>query len=65
MTDGLGAVDYEYDALSQMKAETRQFTGSLPNAPLADNKFKLEYTYGLAGQLTSYKLDFIHFLKTF
>ncbi len=58
MTDGLGRVDYEYDELSQMKAETRQFNDVLPNAPLAGNKFKLEYTYELSGQLKSYKDPF-------
>ncbi len=61
MTDNLGATSYEYDGLSRMTAETRQFTdttiGGAPlvmaNAPLSDNRFRLQYTYGLANQLTS------------
>lgn len=58
MTDGLGRVDYEYNQLSQMMAEVRQFTDNLPNAPLSNNKYKLEYSYQLSGQLKSYKDPF-------
>jgi YD repeat-containing protein len=61
MTDSLGRTDYEYDSLSRLKSETRQFTETLPNgAPLAmayapdsGNRFKLSYGYGLTNQLTS------------
>jgi YD repeat-containing protein len=55
MTDGLGNVTYEYNQLSQLTAETRQFNDSLPNAPLSNNRFKLEYGYSLSGQLKFYK----------
>ena len=55
MTDGLGNVQYEYNQFSQMTTETKQFNDALPNAPMANNKFKLEYTYGLSGKLLSYK----------
>lgn len=54
MTDGMGQVDYEYDALSRMIAETRDFTDTLVDSPISGGKFKLEYTYDLAG-LKSYK----------
>jgi hypothetical protein len=58
MTDGLGRVDYEYNQLSQMTAETRKFNDTLPNAPLSSNNeriFRLEYGYALSGQLKSLK----------
>ncbi len=55
MTDELGTKSYEYNELGQMKAETRNFTGYLPNAPAPNNGFKLEYAYALNGQLKSYK----------
>lgn len=54
MTDGLGNVVYEYDELSHLVAETRQFTDTLANAPLSSNRFKLQYGYSLSGQLKSY-----------
>ncbi|CAN5353222.1 hypothetical protein BH10ACI2_BH10ACI2_00050 [soil metagenome] len=53
MTDGFGSVAYEYNQLSQMTAETRQFTDTMANAPLSSSRFKLTYTYGMAGQLAS------------
>lgn len=61
MTDNLGRTDYEYDGLSRLKSETRAFTDTTQNgsplnmahAPLPNNSFKLQYTYGLANQLTS------------
>ena len=46
MIDGAGRVDYEYDSLSRLKSETRQFTG-LPTS------YTISYGYNLAGQLTS------------
>jgi YD repeat-containing protein len=55
MYDGAGHVDYEYNPLSQLTAETRQFSDTLTDAPLSSNRFKLEYTYGTTGQLKSYK----------
>lgn len=55
MTDGLGSVTYEYDQLSHLTAETRQFSDTLSNAPLSSNRFKLEYGYSLSGQLKFYK----------
>ncbi len=58
MDDGLGHVDYEYNQLSQMTAETRHFSDTLTGAPLADNAFKLEYDYALSGQLKSLKDPF-------
>lgn len=53
MNDGFGTVAYEYNELSQITAETRQFNETVPNAPLPNNQFKIQYSYGLAGQLTS------------
>ncbi len=53
MTDGLGTVAYEYDPLSRMTAETRDFTDTLANAP--NGVFRLEYTYTQGGQLKSLK----------
>ncbi|MFN0141016.1 MAG: hypothetical protein ACKVQW_13140, partial [Pyrinomonadaceae bacterium] len=55
MTDGLGTQTYGYNELSQMTAETRQFNDTLSNAPLSDNRFKLEYAYTLSGQIRYYK----------
>ncbi len=55
MTDGLGSVAYEYNQLSQMTSETRQFSDTLANAPLANNSFRLEYDYTFSGQLKSLK----------
>jgi hypothetical protein len=54
MTDGLGEVDYEYNELSQMTAETRDFTDTLSGAPTG-GVFRLEYTYNLSGGLKSLK----------
>ncbi len=53
MTDSFGSVVYEYDELSRITAETRQFTDTLTDAPLPQNKFKLEYEYHLSGALKS------------
>jgi len=58
MVDALGRVDYEYNELSQMTAETRDFNDSLFMAPISGSKFKLEYTYSLSGQLKSLKDPF-------
>lgn len=52
MTDGLGAVAFEYNSLSQLTAETRDFTDTLANAP--NGVFKLEYTYTLGGAVKSF-----------
>ena len=53
MADALGRVDYEYDGLSRIVAETRQFNDSLPNAPLSGNRYKLQYSYELSGDVKS------------
>lgn len=53
MMDGLGTVSYQYNQLSQMTAETRQFIDNLPGAPLPNNSYSIQYGYGLNGQLTS------------
>lgn len=55
MNDGLGSVVYEYDELSQLKSETRQFSDNLPDAPLSGNRFKIEYGYNLSGSLKFYQ----------
>ncbi|HEY0004358.1 MAG TPA: S8 family serine peptidase, partial [Pyrinomonadaceae bacterium] len=44
MTDGLGSVAYTYDQLSNMKTETRTFTGL--------GTYQLAYDYNPAGELT-------------
>ena len=61
MTDGLGGTSYEYDRYSRLKSETRSFTDTtangsqlvMANAPLANNSFKLQYSYGPGNQLTA------------
>ncbi len=58
MTDGFGSVSYEYNSLSQLTTETRQFNETVPLAPLPNNSFKTDYIYGLSGQLLSYKEPF-------
>ncbi len=59
MTDGSGTVSYEYNSLGQMKAETRTFSETPPLTPIPNsNAFRIEYTYGLSGQLASYKEPF-------
>lgn len=52
MEDGLGSIEYEYDSLSRITAETRDFTDDLGTTPAV---FRLEYTYALNGQLESLK----------
>jgi hypothetical protein len=46
MADGMGRVDYEYDVLGQLVAETRYFSE-------LNGRYRLEYGYDLAGELTS------------
>jgi hypothetical protein len=60
MVDGAGNVQYDYNSLSQMTAETRYFTENLPFAPLVNGVrgFKLEYNYAMNGQLSSIKDPF-------
>lgn len=58
MEDALGTVSYEYNSLSQMTAETRQFSETMSGAPLSNNRYKLEYSYALSGGLKSYKDPF-------
>ncbi|MBL8182185.1 MAG: VCBS repeat-containing protein [Blastocatellia bacterium] len=55
MTDGHGSVEYEYDSLSKLISEEREFNEWVSQSPTNDNKFKIEYSYGLSGQLKSYK----------
>jgi YD repeat-containing protein len=45
MTDGLGSMSYQYDALSRLTSETRTITGV--------GTFPLSYAYNLSGALTS------------
>jgi hypothetical protein len=52
MDDGPGEVDYEYNSLSQLTAEVRDFDDTLSEAP--NGVFRLEYTYQIGGQLKSY-----------
>jgi YD repeat-containing protein len=53
MLDGLGSVSYEYNSLSQVTAESRDFTDNLSGVP--NGVFRLEYSYALNGQLNSLK----------
>ena len=46
MTDGSGSVTYQYDQLSRLTSETRQFNGR-------SGSYKLSYSYNLAGELSS------------
>lgn len=52
MTDGMGEQVYEYDQLSRLKSETRNFNEQLPAQVTPPNGFKIQYQYGLTGQLT-------------
>lgn len=47
MTDGHGAVDYNYDQLSRLTWERRSFNG------LGGAQYTINYGYDLAGQVTS------------
>lgn len=53
MTDSAGSTAYAYDSLSRMIAETRSFNDTLSQAPLANNSFKLQYSYTISGGLKS------------
>jgi hypothetical protein len=55
MIDGIGSKSYEYNQLSQMTAETRQFNDPLTDGSVPANGFRLEYNYTLGGGLKSYK----------
>ncbi|HLG15183.1 MAG TPA: Ig-like domain-containing protein, partial [Blastocatellia bacterium] len=46
MTDGTGRIDYQYDTLSRLTSETRQFTGLF-------GSFALTYGYNIGGLVTS------------
>jgi YD repeat-containing protein len=61
MTDALGSVSYDYDELSRLTAETRQF--NTQDTSLPNNTAVLEYTYTMGGQLASYKLPFFSNLE--
>jgi YD repeat-containing protein len=59
MLDGFGSMSYEYSKLGQLNAETRTFNEAIPLTPVPNNNsFRIDYTYGLSGQLTSYKEPF-------
>jgi YD repeat-containing protein len=45
MTDESGRTDYQYDSLSRLQSETRQFAG-------LSGSYTLSYSYNLAGELT-------------
>ncbi|MBX3297467.1 MAG: RHS repeat protein [Acidobacteria bacterium] len=49
MTDEHGLTDYEYNELGQLTAEVRQFSDSMPNAPISGNRFRISYSYTLSG----------------
>jgi YD repeat-containing protein len=49
MTDETGNVSYQYDSLSRLLSETKQFSGS--NAP--SGNYALGYGYNYAGELTA------------
>lgn len=51
MQDGAGQVDYEYNQLSQLSAETRTFNSSMTDAPPSANGFRFSYAYHLGGSL--------------
>ena len=51
MSDGTGATTYQYNALSQLTAETRHFAG-----PFAGTAFTLAYGYNLAGEIKTFTL---------
>jgi hypothetical protein len=53
MTDGMGTMAYEYNSLSQLTAETRDFIDTLADAPNS-GLFTLSYEYTLSGSLKSY-----------
>lgn len=54
MTDELGDMQYEYNEMGQITAETRRFNDTMPNAPMSGNRFKLQYEYAMGGRLKSY-----------
>ena len=51
MTDGMGEQLYEYDQLSHLKSETRNFNETPPSQITPPNGFKIQYEYGLGNQL--------------
>ena len=51
LSDGSGNTTYSYDELSRLKAETKNFTDTLANAPTGG--YKLQYNYHLNGSLKS------------
>ncbi|MCW5961699.1 MAG: RHS repeat protein [Pyrinomonadaceae bacterium] len=58
MIDGAGTVEYQYNQLSQLTSETREFNETVPLSPTGDNRFRIEYNYGLSGILIGYKEPF-------
>jgi len=51
MQDGMGRVDYEYNELSQVSAETRTFNSNFTDAPPSTGGFRFSYSYKLDGSL--------------
>jgi YD repeat-containing protein len=51
MSDGTGTLSYEYDELSRLKIETKDFTDTLADEPTGG--YKLKYNYHLTGGLKS------------
>lgn len=51
MIDGMGEQIYEYDSLSRLVWEKRNFSDTLPSQSVPANGFKIQYQYGLSGQL--------------
>src|SRR6185436_953103 len=49
MTDGLGSQTYNYNLLSRMTSETRNFVD--PATPFLNASYTLSYDYNLAGEL--------------
>jgi YD repeat-containing protein len=48
MTDGTGTTTYQYNSLSQLSSETRNFAG-----PFSTTPYTLSYAYNLIGEMTS------------
>ncbi len=55
MIDGTGSLGYEYDELSRLRKETKDFADEFENGP---NTFSLEYQYHLGGGLRSIEDEF-------
>jgi hypothetical protein len=56
MQDGSGVLNYEYDSLSRLTAEKKDFTEVLDNEP--SGGYRLDYTYNIGGALRSIESPF-------